>query len=161
MEERHVTGVERCLAQMDYRPDPRRVVIAMEPYLEDTVSNIAELPPDVASIATRNLIKTVVEMLAARVATVDVQPLISKRSGELILIDMTEARMLAKDGLSSIEKAIVTEFCTEIVALIPDSLLEDASESLKQEASRLKQMTSGVLLQEDVRCILEATLGIT
>ena len=158
MEARHVTGVERCLARMDYQPDPRRTVIVMEPYLEDAVSSMAELSPDVARKATQNLIKSVVEMLAARVATVDLQPLISKRTGDLILIDMTEAVILGENTLSSIEKATVAEFCTEVVALIPDNLLDDASQFFTQETKRLEQ-SSGVLLQDDVGNILEGMLN--
>jgi hypothetical protein len=157
MEGRHVPGVERCMAQMDYQPDPRRTVIVMEPYLEDAASSLSELSPDIAQIATQNLIQTAIEMLKARVVTIDVQPLISKRTGELILIDMTEAILLRDDGLSSMEKAVVTEFCSEIAALVPETWLEDASKTFACEMSRIEH-TSGIPLQEDVRTILETML---
>ena len=60
--------------------------------------------------------------------------------------------------MSSIEKATVTEFCTEVAALIPDNLMNLASKTFTEEISRVEKI-SGTLFEEDVLGILEATFG--
>mmetsp|Transcript_25249 Transcript_25249/g.44823 ORF Transcript_25249/g.44823 Transcript_25249/m.44823 type:complete len:325 (-) Transcript_25249:670-1644(-) len=157
MEKKHVTGVERCLAQLEYNDDPRRTVIVMQPVVEDAVSSIGELPPEISRVAISGLIKAFVGMLAARVVTTDVQPLISKTTGELILIDMTEATILS-DKLSDIDKALFNAFCTEIFSLIPDSLLDQASQSFLNELHGLEE-TNDVRLDNDI-CDIVRSLPI-
>jgi len=157
MEKKHVTGVERCLAQLEYNDDPRRTVIVMQPIVEDAVSSIGELPPEISRVAISGLIKAFVGMLAARVVTTDVQPLISKTTGELILIDMTEATILS-DKLSDIDKALFNAFCTEIFSLIPDSLLDQASQSFLNELHGLEE-TNDVRLDNDI-CDIVRSLPI-
>jgi hypothetical protein len=150
MEQLGVMGVERCVAEMEYKDDPRRVMIVMEPLVsDDAVSSIEEL----SSKATRrqavsNLMQTTAQMLAARVVTTDIQPLISTTTGELTLIDMTEARVLTHERLSGIDKALVHSFLTEILSLVPESLLKEASESFQTELHRL-QDSVGIELHED------------
>jgi hypothetical protein len=134
MEQREIQGVERCLGVMNYGDDPRRVVIALQPLMEDAVSSLGDMPSDAAaSRAVSSLMKTMAQMLFEGIVTTDVQPLFSKTTGEVILIDMTEAVILAGDPLTDIERALISEFCTEMINLIPERLLEIAAESFTTE----------------------------
>ena len=153
MERNGVTGVERCLGNMEYKYDPQRVVIAMEPFVEDIdidsdggdiTSSLAELSPKIARRSSIQLGQTMAQMLAANVVTTDLQPLISKFTGEVTLIDMTEAKVLLQQSngsktITETDKALINAFCTEIIGLIPDSLLDDAfSGSFVKELHRIE-----------------------
>jgi hypothetical protein len=137
MDERKISGVEHCLGAMAYSDDPRRSLIVMEPVIEDAVSNVADIPLDLQPKTASALVRTMVQMLAANVVTTDVQPLISQSTGQVILIDMTEARLL-KVPFAFIDVALMSSFCTEVLNLIPESMLEVASQSLLSELSTLE-----------------------
>jgi hypothetical protein len=156
MEKKHVSGVERCIGELDYQPDPSRSVIIMEPLIEDGVSSVQELSTEtIQSVAIQALMRTFVEMLSARVVTTDVQVLISQRSGDAILIDMTEAKILPNDGpLSDTDRALVNDFCTEMMTLIPESLFSQASDSFRLELHKLEQVSSGAQLDQDILDII-------
>ena len=137
LERNMVTGVEICLASVEYQDDPRRVMIVMEPVMEDSVGSISEIQSTLQPQAVDALIRTMVQMLAANVVTTDVQPLISTRTGQVVLIDMTEAKVMTPSStLSFVDTALVSSFCTEIFNLIPESLLDVASKSLVSELQR-------------------------
>lgn len=134
MEERQVHGVERCLGSAIYSPhDPERVIIVMQPLMDDTVSSLGEVASEAAaSRAVLSLMKTMAQMLVAGVVTTDVQPLISRTTGEAVLIDMTEATVV-EEPLTDIDRALIVGFCTEMISLIPERLLEVASKSFQTE----------------------------
>ncbi len=165
MERYGVTGVERCLGAVEYKYDPRRVVIAMEPFVEDSssknndggdiTSTLEDLPPNIARKSALQLSKTMAQMLSARVVTTDIQPLISKSTGNVILIDMTEAKAFEQDHvITEIDKALINAFCTEIIGLIPDYLLDDVSKSILDELNRIETETY-VKLDDDFREVLK------
>jgi hypothetical protein len=157
MERKHVSGVERCLAEIQYKQDPRRSVIIMEPVVDDAVSSIQDLTTVEAQVvAVDGLMKTFVEMLAARIVTADIQPLISQRTGNIVLIDMTEAKNIISNDepLSDTDKALVNNFCTEMITLIPESLFDQASNSFRRELERLEQVF-GSRLDEDILKIVQ------
>jgi hypothetical protein len=54
-----------------------------------------------------------------------------------MLIDMTEARVV-KEPLSFVDLALAGSFCTEIMSLVPDSLLAHASERVVQELKTIE-----------------------
>jgi hypothetical protein len=93
-----------------------------------------------------------VQMLAANVVTVDVQPLIYKQTGDVIFIDLTEAQEL-KPPLSFLDVALLSSFCTEMAALIPESLLPVASTALLDELKALEQR-GAFLLNESYEVLL-------
>lgn len=159
MEQQHVSGVERCLAQLEYPDDPRRTILVMEPVIEDGVSSLSELSPKAALTATKTLMTTMAQMLVARVVTADLQPLISKTTGDVILIDMTEAKVLPDGKLSDLDKALVSEFCNEVMSLIPDTLLTTASVEFSKETSRI-ETESKLRLDNVIRAITESLLSI-
>lgn len=138
LENRAVEGVERCLGQARYPDDKRRVMIALEPLVEDAVASPMEIEEALRPHAVQCIIRTTVQMLAANIVTVDVQPLISKQSGDVVFIDLTEAQEL-RLPLSFLDVALLSSFCTEMAALIPESLLPVASTALLQELNALQQ----------------------
>ena len=168
MEQRQVTGVERCLGIEEYRYDSNRVVVGMVPFVEDQqegggiTASIGELSPDIALKTVTYLMKTMVQMLVAGVVTNDVQPLISKSTGEIVLIDMTEATVLYRDdniekgsynSYSDNDKILINAFCTEVIGLIPDNLLEKASESFLTELHRIETETN-IQINNEIKQII-------
>mmetsp|Transcript_20213 Transcript_20213/g.50283 ORF Transcript_20213/g.50283 Transcript_20213/m.50283 type:complete len:282 (+) Transcript_20213:66-911(+) len=158
-----VTGVERCLGAIEYKYDPRRVVIAMEPFVEDIdtnndggdiTSSLEDLSPSIARRSAIQLSKTMAQMISANVVTSDIQPLISKSTGKVILIDMTEAKAFQPDRvITEIDKALINAFCTEMIGLIPDDLLDEATKSFQEELRRIES-ESHVVLREEFREVL-------
>lgn len=157
MERQRVTGVERCLGSMEYKYDPRRAVIAMEPFVDDNdgdvTASLGELSPEIALQSVIRLTKTMAQMLAANVVTTDIQPLISKSTGEVVLIDMTEATVLKPGRISEIDKVLINAFCTEIIGMIPESLLDEASKSFLTELHRIEVETN-VRIDDEIKEIL-------
>eukprot|EP00978_Attheya_sp_CCMP212_P008988 scaffold21169_cov51-Attheya_sp.AAC.3 len=152
LELKSVPGVERCLGQVRYPDDPRRVMIAMQPLVSDeAVSSLAEIDTSLQPQAVRDIVRTLVQMLAAQVVTVDVQPLISKQTGNVLFIDMTEAQILSPP-LSFLDKALVSSFCTEMLSLIPDRLLPGVSKLVKEEIQNLE--LKGIRLSSEVYDVL-------
>jgi hypothetical protein len=155
MEKQQVQGVERCLGVMEYPKDPRRALIVMDPLMEESTSSIGDLKLELQTLAVDRLVRTMLEMLAANVVTTDVQPLISQRTGEVILIDMTEARVL-KQPFSFIDLALAGSFCTEIMSLVPDSLRDHASETAVQELKTIEASRGGIQFPREFYDILHS-----
>jgi hypothetical protein len=135
LEKKHIIGVETCLASLDYPPDSRRAMIVMQPLVDDSVSAISDLGTDLQEVAVKNLMTTMIQMMAADVVTTDVQPLISK-SGEVILIDLTEAKIM-KDPPTFVDLALLGSFLAEVFSLVPENLFDLASKSIVSEVSKL------------------------
>ncbi|KAG7357261.1 hypothetical protein IV203_001949 [Nitzschia inconspicua] len=159
MEQRHISGIERCLTQLENPEDPRRTIIVMEPVVNDAISNLDELSTEAALTATKTLMTTLAQMLVARIVTADVQPLISKSTGKLVLIDMTEAKILPEGKLSDIDVALVREFCSEVISFIPDTFARIASETFYEELYRI-EAESHEFLDDYVRTIIESLMTI-
>ena len=144
METNHVSGVERCRGQISY--DDRRVMIAMEPVMNDSVASISEINEKLHPTAVQCVIRTLVQMLGAGVVTTDVQPLISKVTGEVLFIDMTEAKIVFTDSngsrtISYVDQALASSFVSEMLGLIPvdasDELVRVANEQLNHELHKI------------------------
>lgn len=146
LENTSVQGVERCIDQTRYPNDSRRVMIAMEPLMEDAVASVLDIDKDLRPHAVECIVRTMVQMLAANVVTIDVQPLISRQTGDVFFIDLTEATEL-KPPLSFLERTLISSFCTEMAALIPEYLLPVASNALLDELKMLEQ--GGAYLSKD------------
>jgi len=89
-------------------------------------------------------VQTWIQMLAAGLVTTDVQPLYSKATGDVLFIDMTEAKMMANPP-SFLDKALAASFCTEMLALIPESLLDLASNYALEEVKSTEHRLQGDL----------------
>jgi len=128
LENTHVRNVETCLGQFDYPyDDQNRVMIVLTPVVEDDpVASLSEINQDLWKNSIHSIISTLIDILASNVITVDVQPLISKRTGDVLFIDFTEAKVISsttsKSSSSSfMDLALVSSFCNEMMALIPSS----------------------------------------
>ena len=154
METNHVPGVERCRGQIPYPLDNRRLMIAMEPVMDDSVASISEIDERLRPTAVRCIIRTLVHMLSEGVVTTDVQPLISKATGEVLFIDMTEAKIVFADNndgrkISFVDQALASSFVSEMLGLIltgssDEQLIGVANKELIHELQIIReQMMSG------------------
>ena len=165
METQHVTGVERCRGQVPYPLDNRRLMIAMEPVVDgDSVASISEIDERLRPNAVQCIIQTLVQMLSAGVVTTDVQPLISKATGEVLFIDMTEAKVVFTSGdvMPFVDLALARSFVSEMIGLIPtDSLgelIRVANSQLIQELQNIHEPSGAdkmTNLQQQQRQLLE------
>ena len=165
METQHVTGVERCRGQVPYPLDNRRLMIAMEPVVDgDSVASISEIDERLRPKAVQCIIRTLVQMLSAGVVTTDVQPLISKATGEVLFIDMTEAKVVFTSGdvMPFLDLALARSFVSEMIGLIPsdspDELIRVANSQLIQELQNIHEPSGAdkmTNLQQQQRQLLE------
>lgn len=144
LEKYSVHHVERCLDRQAYPIDPSRVIILLQPVVESDASNrIDNLESNNAQArATQQLMQTLVEMLAVGVVTTDVQILVSPVSGDMILIDLTEARVLSSP-LSVLDMALAGSFCSEMLSLVPPAMSKVADLAL-DEALALNHLDDGL-----------------
>lgn len=112
-----VPGVETVLASCTL-PGASRTVLVLSPLVVAPIERVAELKPSVQARAVDGLAATLVQMLGAGVATSDVQLLADGTSGEPLLVDMTEARVMSSP-LEDLDLAYANGFIAEIGALIP------------------------------------------
>lgn len=90
--DRQVKAAERCLGSFDYPDSDQdtepRTMILVTLYMRDAVASVMEVDTETARrAAVDHIVRTLVQMLAANVITIDVQPLISKSSGRTIFIE--------------------------------------------------------------------------
>ena len=137
LEAKHTRNVERCLGMEAYPPNSKRVMIALQPVVENAVSRVDKINPDVQPLAVQGIIETFLDMLHANVVTTDVQTLMEKDTGKVLFIDMTEAQAMSTPTPSYLDLALASSFISEIIALIPTSLMEVASKTFLDELSAL------------------------
>jgi hypothetical protein len=124
LEDKHVTGVERCLGVQSYisedESDARRAMILLEPVMEGPIAaSLSDLSPPLQSHAVEMILKTTIQILSANVAVTDVQVLISQETGDVLFIDFSEARILPSSSNSFMQQALLSNFVQEVSALIP------------------------------------------
>ena len=119
-------NIEKCIAQMNYPYDTRRVMIVLSPVISnDPVSTLSKIESKLQPYAVKSVIGTLIDMLSANVITVDVQPLISQQTGDVVFIDFTEAQFLSsKQPPTFLDLAQISAFCAEMMALIPSESIE-------------------------------------
>lgn len=139
-----VSGVEECLTEcvlggngiesatyMVRDGDGRisgQVGIVKRPFFRannptmSVVSTFEDLSREAAAAAASQLVRTVVEMLTAGVASMDVQLLIDPSSGRLLMIDLSEAKIFERASSPSfLEVALSKAFASEALAYLPDN----------------------------------------
>ena len=140
-ESRHrVTGVEICLGRIPYPNDARRTMIVMEPFMDDSVASVSEIRENLRPYSVRCIVRTLVQMLGAGVVTTDIQPLISRSTGEVVFIDMTEAKIISRSNmepLTFLDMALASSFCSEMLGLVPEEYGSIASEVLVDEVKMM------------------------
>ena len=140
LERTHVEGVERCLGKTTYPTDSRRTMIVMVPVVDDSVASVSEIRTELQAHSVKCIARTLIQMLAIGVATTDVQPFISRTTGDVLFIDMTEAKIISRsDGepISFLDMALASSFCSEMLGLVPEEYGSVASKALVDE---LKEM---------------------
>ena len=156
LEKAQVEAAERCLGSFPYDQD--RVMILVEPYVPDAVASVMEVPDPSARIhAVKQIARTLVQMLAANIVTIDVQPLISRETGQVIFIDMTEAEKLSPP-YSFLDKTLISSFTTEMITVIPEQYLGVAKAEALKEVKRLLGKDGQQVLSDDVMEILQSQL---
>ena len=133
----NVPHVERCLGKpVPYPYDEEgRVMIALSPVVQlsstSSLSNVMQGMPQ--RHAVKSIVETMVGMLRCGIYTIDVQPLISVETGDVVFIDFTEARHFSLDAVSPTDESALVGFSSEMIALVPDSLRDLAVDYLKIE----------------------------
>jgi hypothetical protein len=164
LQDSSVSGVVTCLGQAPYPTDPTRAMIALQPvFTQDVVNSISEIEGlDKQSHAVQSVVQTMVEMLAARTVTTDVQPLISQRTGDVLFIDLTEAKVLASADISLVDLSLASSFVSEMLSLVPESLQGIAAKALWQEleavGDRLPVQFCEILCSQNGEFLLPETL---
>lgn len=161
LEKNKVQAAEKCLGEYDYpigddgvdhENHHKRVMIAVEPYVRDAVASVDQVKDKAKqAVAVRQIAQTVVQMLAANIVTIDVQPLISTTTGNVLFIDMTEAETL-RPPFSFLDKVLMQSFTTEMLTLIPERFVDLASRTMIQEIQDLG--SSGVTLSDEAKEVL-------
>jgi hypothetical protein len=157
LERNKVESSERCLGKYDYKSDDdygensSRVMILVEPYVPDGVATVMEVNEPKRDVAVEQIARTLVQMLAANIVTIDVQPLVSKETGRVIFIDMTEAQEL-KPPFTFLAKTLMSSFTTEMMALIPEPFMSTAVNAAMQEIENLE--ARGVVLSPEAMDVL-------
>lgn len=154
LERNKVESSERCLGRYDYNNvggDNHRVMILAEPYVPDGVASVMEVDESKRDVAVEQIARTLVQMLAANIVTIDVQPLVSKETGRVIFIDMTEAQEL-KPPFTFLAKTLMSSFTTEMMALIPEQYMSTAANAAMQEINSLE--ASGIVLSPEAMDVL-------
>lgn len=154
LERKNVEYSERCLGSFKY--DGNRVMILVEPYVSDAVATVMDLDPSKRAPAVRQIAQTLIQMLAANIVTVDVQLLISKSSGQVTFIDLTESRELTPP-FDFLDKTLMSSFTSEMLTLIPDQFLDTAAQAAINEISNLE--ANGVIVSPEALEVLHMQTG--
>jgi len=150
LEKRGVSAAERCLGVYKYEQDNfDRVQILVTPFVDHTVANVSDLPANLQPWAVEQIARTLVQMLAAGIVTIDVQPLMDRKTGQVIFVDMTEAQELSGNG-GFLEETLKSSFVSEMVALIPEALINVARQAARDELSNKQLSKSSATLLQDV-----------
>lgn len=153
LEENQTRNVERCLGMEVYPQDLRRIMIALEPVVDDAIANIAGETREVQEKVTQGIVRTMVDMLVANIVTTDVQLLINRETGSVLFIDMTEAKEMSNPP-TFLDLALASSFISEIVSLIPETVASMASKTLLEELILVE--TKGIHLSKEIYDILGA-----
>lgn len=159
LEKSGVPHVEKCIGPPnEYRFEDGRVMIALSPVVDTPRGITASIqdvdPGDAQQIAVKCVVETMVGMLRANVITVDVQPLIEVNTGQVLFIDFTEARNILEGSDGSADAAGVVGFCSEMMALIPESLRDFTISYLKECVESVEM--EGVVFDDVVKNVLDS-----
>jgi hypothetical protein len=147
---RNAENVQRCLAMCD---DGDRTVIVLQPLVEvktsssddgpltEPVATITD-PGSFGQVATRNLLHGVVGIINGGFASSDLQFLVNPLTGDVTIIDLSEAQPIDNGGDSFQQLALVSSFIHEALAAIPPNLQEFAVRCIADEMENIRQLGS-------------------
>lgn len=140
--------VETCLGIESYsKQDNDRVMIALQPVVDNPVASVSSLNEKLQTKCVQSIIETMVDFLSANIVTIDVQALINQETGDFWLIDLTEASELSSPP-SFLDLALANSFLSELITLIPDQLMNFASEILLRELIYAESKSDGYFSRE-------------
>ena len=157
LEENGTRNVEKCLGAEQYPQDTRRLMILLDPAVGNTENSVTGVNKDVQALSVQAIVKTMVDMLAANVVTTDVQPLINRETGDVLFIDMTEAQVMSAPP-TFLDLALASSFCSEMTAIIPESMGKLASTILLEEVQQA--LDRGVTFQIEIMDLMMQTKEI-
>lgn len=149
LERSRARHLEVCIGSTKYKDNDNddRVVIALQPVVENQVASLASLDERLQSRCVQAIIETLVDCLASNIVTTDVQALINKETGDFWLIDLTESRQM-NNPPSFLDLAVASSFCTEMINLIPTKYLDMASKVLLDELQSCE--SRGVVISSEI-----------
>lgn len=127
LESERVGGVVRCIGQAEYGEG--RVVVVTEPVIEEVVE-MGDIAEALREGVVRQIVRTMVQMLGAKVGSSDVQILLS-RDGQVLFVDFTEAKVV--DKVEALDLAFLASFVSEMMAFVPADLEGVAKVALCEE----------------------------
>jgi hypothetical protein len=150
LQAKHISGAERCLGEYPYssqddddddddKDNINRIMILVEPYLSDAVLSIKSLDPRQQEVAVRQTARTLVQMVAENTVTLEITPLYSKGTGDVIFVDMTEAVTLkTTTGTTMMDRSLMESFVEGMWEPIPSRWRPTAVQEIDTELSRLR-----------------------
>jgi hypothetical protein len=99
---------------------PRTMILLQPLFPSTSVNHIEALPQEWQARAVQFIWEAALDLLAAGVVTTDVQFLMDSDTGNVLLLDLTEARHITTKTLSPLEVSYTTGFLQEILALTPN-----------------------------------------
>ena len=154
-----IDGVDILHASCAYStrgPDANRVMLVLSPLVESAVERVSELDGAMQQRAVDGLASVLVNMLAARVASADVQLLIAPSTGRILLVDLTEARLLASPEPSFADLALANSFIGEVLASVPDGLYDRFEKQVAAAVKALSMPRDGSTPRQLDRALLQA-----
>jgi hypothetical protein len=166
LEQKLVNNVERFVdsCDMDIGEGATYFAGVFRPYLNPPeASSIATIKNDatgaIKAKASRQLMRTVIEMVNADIALTDLQVLIEPDTGQLLVIDLTEAETLRlEQGLSFHDKAVVSSFFGEALAFVEEAMTNAPNKQIRDSIrdAALDGVKEGIA----VTSLSESALGL-
>jgi len=171
LKELQTSNVENIETFIDgcYQPSSGGYVALYQPYFTPPeVSSLAAIPSmDIQVKVTKELMKTVTQILHAHWAITDLQLLIEPDNGRLLLIDLTESYPLEQGVGGVMNKNAVLSFIQEAVSFIEEAQASSTAgkNSLKQaalqgvnEALNSFEASNGNELNEEIVLLLRENI---
>lgn len=134
---RTISTIETCLGELRYKADVSRTMIILQPvFIETQAVSLQDFlsEPDKMMTSVTLIIRTLIQMLSENIVTIDVQPLISRDTGQILFVDFTEAATIDTQGkITGEDASLIRNFINEMMILIPDSVQDTAIKEIFQQ----------------------------
>ena len=144
-------GVPKCICEVNnIHLSPLKnnkngvdTAIVMKPYFDNPSSTFDSLKStSIREKAVTRFIDIVADLLKTGIVSTDLQPLIDSNTGEVLLIDFSEAKLLSlsETNLSSIDELSIQAFLSEALSIIPsDSETQHKARQQLQQRMNVKE----------------------
>lgn len=141
-----VENIEKC-ETLCPSATQNSIDIVLTPYFrgEGSIDSITVPSIQARQTATRKLMRTVAQcIISAKVASSDLQILVEPKTGDLLVIDFTEAKTWAGQVPDSLTVSQIRSFLSEAFSLIPVDCQEIAKKSLGDAVEELQLKHDGM-----------------